>query len=198
MRIRLVFLGIIGRPAAAGRRVTAIAADVNAERQPQFFGQGVDRPITVAAERLVGARRHVDLHIFSDFGAAPDLGDRRLGVVLPNQNGRLQPGLAAGPMRELPFVDGALDRGAGGLEDRMPLLWTAGVNTGRLTKEEFVGAPVVTVSRGKIAFANGELRAGKGDGRYVERPPFSPVHVANSTWKQATAPQAVRRADVTP
>jgi dihydropyrimidinase len=139
----------------------------------------------------------------------------------------------------------------------MPLLWTAGVNTGRLTREEFVavtsaniarilniyprkgrlaagsdadivvwdpsahktitakrqvsridynvfegfaclGAPVATVSRGRIAFANGELRAGKGDGRYVERPPFSPVHVANSTWKQQTAPQTVRRADVTP
>ena len=60
------------------------------------------------------------------------------------------------------------------------------------------GAPVATLSRGKIAVANGEIRAEKGDGRYVERPPFSPVHVANSTWKQATAPQAVRRADVTP
>jgi dihydropyrimidinase len=34
--------------------------------------------------------------------------------------------------------------------------------------------------------------------QYVERPPLSPVHVANSTWKQATGPQAVRRADVTP
>jgi dihydropyrimidinase len=54
------------------------------------------------------------------------------------------------------------------------------------------------VSRGQIAWAEGELRAEKGDGRYVERPPFSPVHVANSTWKQARAPQAVRRADVTP
>ncbi len=158
--------------------------------------------------------------------------------------------LGAGDFRKIP-------NGTGGLEDRMPLLWTAGVNTGRLTKEEFVlvtsaniarilniyprkgrlaigsdadivvwdpsagktitaknqlsridynvfegfaclGAPIATLSRGKIAFANGELRAEKGDGRYVERPPFSPVHVANSTWKQTDAPQAVRRADVTP
>jgi dihydropyrimidinase len=151
-----------------------------------------------------------------------------------------------------------IPNGTGGLEDRMPLLWTAGVNTGRLTREEFVavtsaniarilniypgkgrlatgsdadivvwdpsasktisansqmsridynvfegfaclGAPVVTLSRGKIAFAKGELRAEKGDGHYIERPPFSPVHVANSTWKQATVPQAVRRrAEVTP
>lgn len=60
-----------------------------------------------------------------------------------------------------------------------------------------LGAPVVTVSRGRIAWANGELRAEKGDGQYIERPAFSPVHVANSTWKQAIAPQGVRRADVT-
>jgi dihydropyrimidinase len=58
---------------------------------------------------------------------------------------------------------------------------------------------MVTLSSGKIAFAKGELRAEKGDGHYIERPPFSPAHVANSTWKQATVPQAVRRrAEVTP
>src|SRR3954470_21867548 len=150
-----------------------------------------------------------------------------------------------------------IPNGTGGLEDRLALLWTAGVTTGRLTKEEFVavtsaniarilnifprkgavaagsdadlvvwdpaasktisaktqlsridynvfegyvclGAPAVTLSRGKIAWMNGELRAEKGDGRYIERPAFSPVHVANSTWKHATAPQAVPRASVTP
>jgi dihydropyrimidinase len=150
-----------------------------------------------------------------------------------------------------------IPNGTGGLEDRLSLLWTAGVTTGRLTKEEFVavtssniarilnvyprkgriavgsdadlvvwdpsasktitakrqmsridynvfegfsctGGPAVTVSRGKIAWKDGELRAEKGDGKYIERPPFSPVHIANSTWKQQTAPQAVRRAEVTP
>jgi dihydropyrimidinase len=158
--------------------------------------------------------------------------------------------LGFGDFRKIP-------NGTGGLEDRMPLLWTSGVNTGRLTKEEFVavtsaniarilniyprkgrlavgsdadivvldpaaskaisaknqlsrldynvfegfvckGAPVATLSRGRIAFAKGELRAEQGDGHYVERPAFSPVHVANSTWKQMTAPQAVRRTEVTP
>ena len=59
-------------------------------------------------------------------------------------------------------------------------------------------SPVVTLSRGRIAFAKGELRAEKGDGHYIERPPFSPVHIANSTWKSQSAPKAVRRADVTP
>ncbi len=158
--------------------------------------------------------------------------------------------LGFGDFRKIP-------NGTGGLEDRMPLLWTSGVNTGRLTKEEFVavtsaniarilniyprkgrlaigsdadivvwdpaaqktisaknqlsridynvfegfactGAPIATLSRGKVAFNKGDLRAGPGDGHYVERPAFSPVHVANSTWKQTTAPKGVRRADVTP
>jgi dihydropyrimidinase len=150
-----------------------------------------------------------------------------------------------------------IPNGTGGLEDRMPLLWTAGVTTGRLTKEEFVavtsaniarilnvyprkgavavgsdadlvvwdpaasktisakrqfsridynvfegfdctGGPAVTLSRGRIAWKDGNLRAEPGDGHYVERPAFSPVHVANSTWKQETAPKGVSRAGVTP
>src|SRR6476620_2584685 len=128
--------------------------------------------------------------------------------------------MGKGDFRKIP-------NGTGGLEDRMPVLWTAGVNSGRLTKEEFVavtsaniarilniyprkgavavgsdadlvvwdpeatktisaktqlsridynvfegyaclGAPAVTLSRGKVAWTNGDLRAEKGDGRYVE------------------------------
>ena len=158
--------------------------------------------------------------------------------------------IGIGDFRKIP-------NGTGGLEDRMPVLWTAGVNTGRLTKEEFVavtsaniarilniyprkgavavgsdadlvvwdpdatktvsaarqlsridynvfegfvctGAPVATLSRGKIAWMQGELRAEKGDGQYVEQPAFSPVHVANATWKQHSAPRGVMRGDVTP
>jgi dihydropyrimidinase len=56
----------------------------------------------------------------------------------------------------------------------------------------------VTLSRGKIAWRDGDLRAEKGDGRYIERPAFSPVHVANSTWKEFCAPQAVARGAITP
>ena len=158
--------------------------------------------------------------------------------------------LGAGDFRKIP-------NGTGGLEDRMPVLWTAGVNSGRLTREEFVavtssniarilniypkkgavavgsdadivvwdpcitrtisarnqisridynvfegfactGAPVVTMSRGRIAWTEGDLRAGRGDGRYVERPAFSPVHVANSTWKQRIRPKGVMRPEITP
>jgi hypothetical protein len=58
------------------------------------------------------ARRDIDLHILADLGATLDFGDRSLRVVLPDQDRRLQPRLTAGPMRQLPIVDGALDRGA--------------------------------------------------------------------------------------
>jgi dihydropyrimidinase len=146
-----------------------------------------------------------------------------------------------------------IPNGTGGLEDRMAVLWTAGVNTGRLTRTEFVaatssniarilniyprkgalrvgsdadlviwdpaatknisartqvsridsnvfegfrctGAPRITISRGRIAWHEGDLRAEKGDGQYIERPPFPAIHVANSTWKDLNAPKPVVRA----
>lgn len=151
-----------------------------------------------------------------------------------------------------------IPNGTGGLEDRMPVLWTAGVNTGRLTKEEFVavtstnsarilnmyprkgavaagsdadlviwdpsrtktitaakqvsridynvfegfactGAPHTVISGGRIAWQDGELRAQAGNGRFIERPPFPAIHVANTTWKNLNTPRPVeRRLDVTP
>src|SRR5690348_13349134 len=112
MGVRLMLLGIVGRPAAAGWRMPAITANVNAKRQPKLLGAGIDRPVAMAAERLVGPRRHIDLNILPELGAALDLSDRRLGVVLPDQDRGFQPRLASGPVGELPLVDGALDRRA--------------------------------------------------------------------------------------
>jgi dihydropyrimidinase len=40
-----------------------------------------------------------------------------------------------------------IPNGTGGLEDRLPVLWTAGVNTGRLTKEEFVAVTSTNCAR---------------------------------------------------
>ena len=60
------------------------------------------------------------------------------------------------------------------------------------------GGAAATMSRGRIVWKDGDLRAEAGDGHYVERPAFSPVHVANSTWKELTAPRAVSRGAVTP
>src|SRR4051812_7302128 len=112
MRIRLMLLGIERWPAAAGRRVPTIPADMDSERQAERLGSFVNRPVAVAAERLVGARRDVDLHIAPGFGAALDLGQGGRRVILPDQDGGLQPRVAVAPMRQLPVVDGALDRGA--------------------------------------------------------------------------------------
>jgi dihydropyrimidinase len=150
-----------------------------------------------------------------------------------------------------------IPNGTGGLEDRMPVLWSAGVNTGRLTKEEFVavtsansakilniyprkgaitpgadadiviwdpsatktisadtqvsridynvfegfecvGLPAITISGGRVAYRDGKVLANPGDGKYVARPAFSPIHVANATFKANTAPRAVSRIEVTP
>lgn len=150
-----------------------------------------------------------------------------------------------------------IPNGTGGLEDRMPVLWTAGVNTGRLTKEEFVavtstnaarilnmyprkgavavgsdadlviwdpamsktisaksqisridynvfegyectGAPKATLSRGRVAWLDGDLRAKRGDGEFVARDPFPATQVAFQTWKAFSAPKGVERLEVTP
>jgi len=150
-----------------------------------------------------------------------------------------------------------IPNGTGGLEDRLPVLWAAGVNTGRLTREEFVavtsaniarilniyprkgavaigsdadlviwdpdatktvtaksqvsridynvfegfacrGLPRATLTRGRLAWLDGDLRAEAGTGEYVARAPFPAAHVANATWRELTAPQGVQRYDVTP
>ena len=40
-----------------------------------------------------------------------------------------------------------IPNGTGGLEDRMPVLWTKGVNTGRLTMNEFVGVSSTNIAK---------------------------------------------------
>src|SRR5215472_5972044 len=99
-----MLLAIIGRPAAAGRRVPAIAADMDAERQAKLLGPRIDRPVAAAAERLVGTRRDVDLDVLADPGAPVDLGDRGFGIVLADQDRGLQAGIAMRPVCQLPFV----------------------------------------------------------------------------------------------
>ncbi|MEQ8450109.1 MAG: dihydropyrimidinase [Nitratireductor sp.] len=146
-----------------------------------------------------------------------------------------------------------IPNGTGGLEDRLSLLWTHGVETGRLTMNEFVavtstniaqilnvyprkgavmvgadadivvwdpkksktitaatqksiidynvfeghevrGMPRYTLSRGEVVWGEeGSNEPRPGRGRFVERPPFSAVNRALSTWKELTAPRAVQR-----
>jgi hypothetical protein len=75
-------------------------------------GTLVDRRVAAAAQRLVGARRDVDLDVFADFRAAFDLGNGEIDAVLPDQDRSLQARVAMRPERQLPVVDGTLDRGA--------------------------------------------------------------------------------------
>jgi dihydropyrimidinase len=145
-----------------------------------------------------------------------------------------------------------IPNGTGGLEDRMPVLWSAGVNTGRLTPNEFVavtsansarilnmypqkgvimpgadadiviwdpkatkaisaknqvsrieynvfegfqltGLPVKVFLRGRLAAENGQVRAERGQGRFVARQPLPAFAQAQRLWKTNTAPKAVAR-----
>jgi dihydropyrimidinase len=130
-----------------------------------------------------------------------------------------------------------IPNGCGGIEERMMVLWDAGVNAGKLTRSEFVkvtstnaaqifniyprkgviaagadadivlwdgaatrslsaktqfskgdfnvfedrqvrGVPTHTISGGKLVFQQGELMVEPGQGRYINRPPFSPIYSA--------------------
>ena len=58
---------------------------------------------------------------------------------------------------------------------------------------QVTGVPVYTVSRGKVVYARGELRAERGAGRYLHRPPFGPVFAALERKAQRARPTAVMR-----
>ncbi len=148
-----------------------------------------------------------------------------------------------------------IPNGTGGLEDRMPMLWTYGVNTGRITMNEFVavtstnvakifgmypkkgavavgsdadlvvwdpekekvigaadqqssidynvfegkavkGLPRFTLTRGKVAVHDGDIRTEEGHGAFVAREPNGAVNRALSTWKDLTAPRPVQRSGI--
>ncbi|HPD93501.1 MAG: dihydropyrimidinase [Rhodobacter sp.] len=148
-----------------------------------------------------------------------------------------------------------IPNGTGGLEDRMPMLWTHGVATGRLTMNEFVavtstniakimnmypkkgavlvgadadlvvwdpgksktisaasqqsaidynvfegqqvtGLPRFTLTRGKVAVHDGEIRTEEGHGKFVKREPNATVNKALSSWKALTAPRPVQRSGI--
>ncbi|XHS76883.1 dihydropyrimidinase [Burkholderiaceae bacterium UC74_6] len=145
-----------------------------------------------------------------------------------------------------------IPNGCGGIEERMAVIWDAGVNTGRLTPSEFVaitsancakvfnlypqkgviaegadadlvlwdpqgtktlsakthhsrndfnifegrtvrGVPSHTISQGRVVWANGDLRAEQGKGRYLKRAPFGPNFKAAQARSQDLAPSAVIR-----
>ena len=145
-----------------------------------------------------------------------------------------------------------IPNGCGGVEERLAVIWDAGVNTGRLTPSEFVavtsanaaklfniyprkgcvvvgadadlvvwdpagtktlsvktqkslgdfnifegrtvtGVPTHTLSRGNIVYAQGDLRAVRGAGKYLKRPPFGPQFEALAKKATLATPIAVVR-----
>lgn len=145
-----------------------------------------------------------------------------------------------------------IPNGTGSIEDRLAVIWDAGVNTGRLTMNEFVavtstntaqifnvyprkgtvsvgadadvvvwdpegtrtisakthhqnvdfnifegrtvrGIPSHTVSQGRIVWRDGELRAERGAGRYIDRPPFARPFDGMDERARRNAPQKVER-----
>ena len=146
-----------------------------------------------------------------------------------------------------------IPNGCGGVEERLSVIWYAGVNTGKLTPSEFVavtsantaklfnlyprkgcvavgadadlvvwdpaatktlsaatqfskndfnifegrtvqGVASHTLSNGRLAFVQGDLRVAPGQGRYVKRPAFGPVFDALSRKAALSAPSSVHRA----
>ncbi len=145
-----------------------------------------------------------------------------------------------------------IPNGTGGVEDRMSVLWSNGVGSGRLTAEEFVavtsanaakifnlyprkgsvsvgadadlvvwdpeatktisaathhqnvdynifegmevrGVASHTVSRGRLVYVDGDLRAERGAGRYVKRPTFASGFDALARRNARLEPRAVVR-----
>lgn len=55
------------------------------------------------------------------------------------------------------------------------------------------GINAITISQGRIVYKDGDLRTGKGAGRYIDRPPFAPYYSAVKLRDTASAPYRVSR-----
>jgi len=74
------------------------------------------------------------------FGALPDDFSQVVRRGLPTKSKKSAKRLGRTDFTKIP-------NGTGGLEDRLPVLWAAGVNTGRLTREEFVAVTSANIAR---------------------------------------------------
>jgi dihydropyrimidinase len=62
--------------------------------------------------------------------------------------------------------------------------------------QEVKGLPRYTLTRGRVAFADGAIIPEPGHGQFVARAPKGAVNEALSTWKELTAPRAVERSGI--
>jgi dihydropyrimidinase len=72
------------------------------------------------------------------------------------------------------------------------------VNHDHSRRGECKGVPRTVLSRGRVAWELGDMRAKPGSGDFMARQPNPPVHVANAIWKGLTQPKPVQRVEVTP
>ena len=108
-----MLLHVVGRPAGAGGGMSAVDVGVVLpERQARRLDRLVDRPVALAAERFVGARRDQHLRERAVGGAQLDLLDGGGRVLLRHHEPGAQPRLLADEIFELPLVDGMRERRA--------------------------------------------------------------------------------------
>jgi dihydropyrimidinase len=61
---------------------------------------------------------------------------------------------------------------------------------------EVTGLPRFTLTRGKVAIVEGEIKTEQGHGKFVPREPNGAVNRALSQWKEITAPRKVERTGI--
>ena len=97
-------LDIIGRPAAGGVGMAAMAEGVERHWQTGCRRRLIDRPVAPLARRLPSAAEHQHLGKVGIAGVAFDFGDRGRGVLVGHDDRGLQPRIFTGPFLDLPLV----------------------------------------------------------------------------------------------
>ncbi len=110
LRLRDIVLDVIGAPADRCRRVVIGGTGMNADRQAEPFGRGIDRPIEALAERHVAHDQHQHLDEARVLGAALDFRDRFLHALGRYHDRAAQPRVAVEPFLGQPIVQCAAER----------------------------------------------------------------------------------------
>src|SRR5580692_2998729 len=103
---------IIGRPAAAGGRMTIGASDMNRNRQVVADGGLKDRPIATASQRFVGSRQKKYLRKIRVAASRVDFGNGAPDVFLRDKHRSSQAGFLLHPALDLPGIHGSRQRDA--------------------------------------------------------------------------------------
>ncbi len=110
LRLRDIVLDVIGSPADRGGRVVIGGTGMNADRQAQPFGRGVDRPVGTLAEWDVAHHEHQHLYEAAIARAALDLGDRFFHALRRDHDRAPQPRVAIEPFLGEPIVQRPAER----------------------------------------------------------------------------------------